>query len=770
MALALLAGSFVNAGCEAILGLGGETAAEDAGARRDAPSDAVEAGEPPGAAVVVASNNVATNWCAVTAGGDVECWGNNESGELGDGTTTSSMTPVKVRALPGPAASVTTGVATVCALLRSGGVYCWGLGQDGELGNGTMSQLSSTAVAVHGLGSDVTSVSAGYGVGCAVKAGAVLCWGSGQVGLLGTDETNDALVPTPVPGLTSGVTSVSVGDSSACAVRDGAVLCWGGFDGHGELGNGTTSGSNEPVAVKGLPGGVTAVSVGVDFACALTKAGGVMCWGDGTSGTLGNGQLAVSPVPVQVQGLTRGVVAVSAGGDSSSAIRADGSVVTWGYAADGALGNGSAEPDSGIGGGAGGASSVPVAVKGLSGPAVSISTGQAPCVATTAGRVECWGITGESALVPVHVTALDQVKSVTAGGILSTGVFACAVEKVGAISCWGGNGAGQLGNGTNTSSAVPVLNAGVVEGATAVSAGNGGDFACGIASGIAYCWGNNDTGQLGNGTSVASSMPVAVQGLTTVTSLAAGGASACAIAAASPDAGAGGALYCWGDNRYGQLGDGTTTSSQVPVPVTGLTGGVVAVSAGVYSACAVLSDGTVDCWGENEMGQLGDGTEKTRLVPTKVVGMAAATSVSAGWYSTCAVMASGTIQCWGDNTFGELGDDSLTSSLTPVAVMGVPFGATQVSVGNTTACAVVGGGAQCWGFGAIGNGGSPALHYLFPAPVTGLTGVTSVATGDGFACAAAHGAAECWGINSIGELGNGGALDTFLPNPVPGFP
>jgi alpha-tubulin suppressor-like RCC1 family protein len=763
------------AACNAVFGLDGYESA-DGGAVDASPGDvSVESDSVPvmpgGAALVVASADAASYWCVVTVDGDVECWGENEVGELGDGTTTSSATPVKVKGLPEPATYVTIGTATTCALTKSGGVYCWGYGANGELGNDSNMMYSTTAVPVHGLASGVTSISCGNAVACAVQNGALLCWGDGQVQLLGTNQTTDALVPTRVPQLQEGVTSVSVGNWSACAIRDGAASCWGGFDRKGELGNNSTTGSNTPVPVQGLASGVGQVSVGsASFACALKNNGGVMCWGNGEAGELGSGQFAVSPVPVQVQGLETGVTALSAGSDSVTAVKEDGTVVAWGFATDGALGDG---PDSGlpIGNGLGSGSPVPVAVMGLSGP-LSVSTGRAPCVVTMSGGVACWGITAENAVTPVPVSALGNATAITTGGNLNPDLFACAVASNGNIQCWGGNGAGQLGNGTTTGSSVPVNNFNLPIG-IAVSASAEGTFACAVSSGAAYCWGDNSSGQLGNGGTTSSLMAVPVHGLPgKVLSVAAGYTSACAITTTGADSGAGGAAYCWGNNTFGQLGNNSTATSLVPVLVTGLDGGVTAISLGALSACALLVDGSVDCWGANETGQLGNGNQNTEFAPTPVAGLSgAAIAISAGWYSSCAVIAGGTIQCWGDNSWGELGGNGFNQSLVPVPVSNIGSGASQVSVGAQTACAIVGGGAVCWGSGPLGSNLLPEIQNDFPAGVTGLgSGVSAIATGLLSACAIVNQNVQCWGLNTAGQIGNGGAIDESVPTPVAGFP
>jgi trimeric autotransporter adhesin len=200
----------------------------------------------------------------------------------------------------------------------------------------------------------------------------------------------------------------------------------------------------------------------------------------------------------------------------------------------------------------------------------------------------------------------------------------------------------------------------------------------------------------------------------------------------------------------------------------GLTSGVKAVSVGVFFACAILADGSVDCWGNNDSAQLGNGTVKGTLVPLPVTGLTGATSISTGWYASCAV-ASGAVMCWGDNDTGQLGDSSMTASYVPVQVSGLTTGATQVSMGQESACAVVSGGAQCWGGLALGYGlGEPVDA---PVQVTGMTsGVTMVAVGTGTACGIANGVAQCWGYNTAGELGDGAATNDLSAKAVAGFP
>lgn len=358
-----------------------------------------------------------------------------------------------------------------------------------------------------------------------------------------------------VNGAVLHVTQMSAGGTHTCAVTtQGGAMCWGANE-SGQLGNNSTTQSLVPVSVYGLDTDVASISAGASHTCAVTKTGGAKCWGYNGFGRLGNNSTAQSLVPVNVSGLASGVAQVVAAGGSSCALTTSGAVYCWGYNAFGQLGNNSTIP-----------SPVPVAVYGM-------SSGVAR-------------ITGSS-------------------------LHACALTTAGGAYCWGYNNSGQLGNNSLTNSTVPVSVSGLTSGVAQVAAGN--SFTCAVTtSGGAKCWGLNSDSRLGNNSTANSSVPVDVYGLASgVASLATGYNSSCAVTVA-------GGVKCWGINYLGQLGNGTTTLSKVPVDVYGLTAGVTAVAVGSDHSCVTTTSGSMKCWGYNAKGPLGNNTTTSSSRPVDV--------------------------------------------------------------------------------------------------------------------------------------------------------
>lgn len=322
------------------------------------------------------------------------------------------------------------------------------------------------------------------------------------------------------------------------------------------------------------------------------------------------------------------------------------------------------------------------------------------CARKTDGTLWCWGsgVAGQlgdgttlDKLLPVQVTALGtDVAEVAAGGFQT-----CARKTDGTLWCWGDNAYGQLGDGTTVDRLSPVqvtaLGTDVIQVAVATS------HTCARkADSSLWCWGGNASGKLGDGTTVSKSSPTQVTSLgTTVADIAVGASYTCARKTE-------GSLWCWGNNSYGQLGDGTTASKSSPVQVTALGPEVAEVALGTSHTCARKNDGSLWCWGFNNAGQLGDGTVISKSSPAQIApGIA---GVAAGGFYTCATKSDGSLWCWGANGSGQLGDATTVDKPSPVQVSALGSDVAQLVAGNDHACVTKNGDGSLWCWGANGSG------------------------------------------------------------------
>lgn len=647
--------------------------------------------------------------CAVVNGG-ARCWGDNASGELGNGTTKSTASPVAVTGLnSGVTVVVTSGgggaypnLSHSCAIVN-GGAQCWGDNTYGELGDGTVNP-SATPVPVTGLSSGVTAITAGEYHTCAIVNAAAVCWGSNYYQQLGTGNTTDSHAPVAVTGLGSGVTAIAAGYDRTCAIVNGAAQCWGSSF-YGELGGATSDGN--PGNVTGLNSGVLAISSGDWHTCVVVSNDAthpVKCWGLNSSGQLGDTSAinSSSPVNVSLVSLAPGdsVNAIAAGGHQTCALVTRSTITKlqcWGDNEFGELGLGGLPIEN----------PVPSTVSGLTSNVSTISTGSSAShnCAVVGGAARCWGANGGGQLgsgslvdssLPQPVSTLSSgVSSVTTGSQHS-----CAIVN-GSAQCWGTGIYGALGS-ANTSSVSPVVVTGLTSGVTKITAGSA--HTCAIVSGGAQCWGYNHQGQLGNGSTMDSSTPVAVQGLASgVTAIAAGDFYTCAVV--------NGGVVCWGDDFLGELGNGTMSSTPVTVPVavTGLDSGATAVAAGGTHTCAIVNGGA-QCWGDNYSGDVGNGTTSHfKTTPVAVTGLSSGvTGIVAGAFHTCAIV-SGGVQCWGDNNEGELGYGAVTVGAVhslPIPIPTLSSGVISIGATATNTCALLSSGAeQCWGDDRQGQSG-----------------------------------------------------------------
>ena len=414
---------------------------------------------------------------------------------------------------------------------------------------GTLSG-TTTATAANGVAtfSDLSIDKPGTGYTLAVSAGGL------------TDATSTAFnIVAPLTFTAVAAGGAGQGSHTCGVTTDGAIYCWG-FNGRGQLGDGTHTDRFVPTLVQG-PAGVTfqAVSAGGQHTCAVASTGDAYCWGRNEFGRLGDGTVLDRATPVRV--------AAPAG-------------VTFAYVGTGA--------------------------------------GYSCGLAATGGSAYCWGShsagelgdnSGADQLSPVLVQAPAGVTFTT----LTTGFFhSCGLATNGVVYCWGANASGQLGDNTTVDKPVPVP-VGAPAGVTFATLDAGYVHTCAVTpAGAAYCWGDNGSGELGDNTTVGKLVPTAVQGAIQFALVSGGGDHSCGVTTT-------GKGYCWGGNEAGQIGDNTTLDRLVPAANAGnLTLSIPAPGNGHSCAVATGTSATVYCWGSNAHGQLGDGTTSQRLVPTRV--------------------------------------------------------------------------------------------------------------------------------------------------------
>jgi alpha-tubulin suppressor-like RCC1 family protein len=700
----------------------------------------------------LSSSNAHT--CAVLDDGTVRCWGDNTYGQIGDGTTlTPKLAAVQVSGLAN-IISVSAGYSHTCALHAFGAVFCWGDNTYGEVGDGTSNNRKLTPVQVKGL-DNVTAVAAGQGFTCGLRAnGTVWCWGNSLFGELGngtSGTTAGSLTPVQVK-TTSPAIAVTAGQFHACALlldsHSGAIVqCWGSNQ-KGQLGDGTYQLRSVPVTVAGL-NDVLDVAAGAQHTCALVVSSGVQCWGTNADGQIGVLSLGSVPTPAPVvvvpsiptPQLLTNAVAISAGGNHSCAILADGSIRCWGDDTYGQLGDSLTNNQRFV---------ANTAVLGINDGLEIVSGAKHTCAIDTVSFTgRCWGdnTTGQlgngtknPASIPNTVAGVPGITGIGGRGIRAEFDRTCARRGNGTFACWGDP------EGPNPVSLFPVSDT--------VSLALGSGLTCAVqSSGIAFCpfdfepdthrgfpentlsmslFGDHQCSIGAGGASVCVGFDQLAQtrsGLSRTAMIATGSGYACGLLVD-------GTVHCWGDNTAGQLGIGSVGGFFTsPVQVQGLSS-IVAITASTSGSsfmCALSAIGTVSCWGAGGQGQLGNGN----ILPAQpfaqpVFGITNAVAVTAGASHACALLADGSAQCWGSDSSLQLGGRDTTSiQTTPVPV---------ISSIRTI------------------NG----LTFAFP-----LSAVAAISAGYSHTCSIqASGQPLCWGDNSVGEIGNGTQSTTLVARPT----
>jgi alpha-tubulin suppressor-like RCC1 family protein len=654
--------------------------------------------------------------CSLMDDGSVYCWGLNDNGQLGLGNTTDQYLPTKVLLPPGRTAlAISAGTSHACAILDDKSIKCWGNNDYGQIGDGTTDDRTSpSSVILSGI-NDPIQISAGYDSTCALfDDGSIQCWGNNVNGQLGIGSTTQSNSPQSLSSISHlQASSIDVGNNYACALfHDGAPRCWG-LGTSGQLGTGSTVSSNSPQLVKGYEEGINQsiiISQGSESSIPIHIAG----W-DYTSsvfGTLptGIGWNNMTNSLELTNLLTVGNYSVSITfsiGSYSIVVTADFEIIEridqWSDRVSSHT-HGMAMIDDME-------SHIPVDLDVGNGYLCYISlTNLNYCQgANSNGQL---GDTSSSAkTTPSEIYGFEQpLKSI------STGVrHTCGIDYDGSLYCWGANDQGELGQGNTGTSANPYRAEVTVENnglennrALQVSVGN--DHTCSIFDDLQlYCWGYNYYGQLGIGstTQQTRSQVVNMPDNLRVTDISLGSSHTCAIVN-------NGSVYCWGRGDSGQLGDNSTINSQVPV-YTQLPQGrtAIAISSGATHSCAILDNNSIYCWGKNNYGQLGIGsTPSYSLLPVFVDMPTSSVPVqlSLGTDFTCTVLNNGSAYCWGYNSHNQVEgpvDNVQPSSITSPLYLNLETNYKIISVssgGGNTACAIIENGEiTCWGSTSSGK-------------------------------------------------------------------
>lgn len=633
---------------------------------------------------------------AVARDGTVWAWGENWDGQLGVGHFEPLLQPVQVLGLDRVTA-VAAGSYHSVALDADGQLWAWGYNGAGQLA----SDMAGAAVPYPiDLPAAVVAVSSGRYHNLAITAdGGVWAWGENYKGQAGRDPAVYSAVFEPYRLDVSGVVQVfAYSDSSFLLHADGTVSAFGRND-EGMLGVGHDDDIHVPETVANLTD-VIQVAAGDDHALALTSTGEVFVWGEGAQ--LGMGSMAATTFEPQVHPELSDVKWIAASEYRSVVVTGDGAVLAWGDVTQ-EMGNSASASFS----------YEPVPAAHID-SAVAVFAGYEHTVAVLAdGSLVAWGFNDEmqlgSSLPLAYAEFVPNLVQQPVAMVRSSWYNnALALLTDGTVLGWGNGYTGVAEAGLTGRVAVPTPVDPLTD-IVAVEVGAGFSLALTDAGNV-WSWGAAGYGRLGHGDNQARAQPELISGLSDVVQIAAGDSHSLAVDES-------GAVWAWGRNTYGQLGNGSTTNSSTPVNVAGLTSRVIFVAAGANHSLAVDEHGAVWAWGRNNYGQLGQGNTTDLDVPTQVAAITdAARSVTASTSSSYVLMDDGAVWAMGYNSRGRLGDGTTVTRYVPVAIAGLPADVTDISATDGSVLAITGSGDLFgWGDNSYGQFG---VQYptVFPAP------------------------------------------------------
>jgi len=726
---------------------------------------------------------------AITSTGALFAWGYNGYGNLGDNTTVDKTSPVQIGTSSWSAVAVNMPASALynytTGILSNGTLYTWGSNQYGQLAdNSTVSKsspvlLSTLADTVTGSSlPSWTSVSAGASGGAAITTtGALWTWGSGTYGALGDNTTTTKSTAARIG--TSSWSVVSAGNNNTKAIDiTGNLYAWG-LNTSGQLGDRSVTSRSSPVLVTAYNEALnvysswTAVSAGTNYTTAIDTTGALYGWGYNAYGQLGNNSTTnnISPVKIGSSSWTK----VAAGDLHTMGIDINSRLYGWGYNGLGNLGDNTVTTRSS-----------PVQIGTSSWTTVAVSNGSSFTTAINlTGNLFAWGFNSSYQLG--DGTTITRSSPVTVSNVYNEttyvysswsavavgGTHTAAITSARALFAWGLNNVGQLGDGTTINKFSPVQIG--TDSWSSVALGNSYTTAINTI-GRLFTWGQNTSGQLGDGTTISKSSPVIIQQANTSTTISStwsevsrGLNNSHTLAIRAEDS----TLWAWGQNSVGNLGDGTTISKSTPIQIgsnldtpTGYRtwSKVSAGGFGVVNAmsAAIDSTGALWTWGSSASGQLGDNAGVSKSSPAKI-GTSSWSAVSVGYSNVLAIDTNGRLYAWGDNAVGQLGDGTLVAKSSPVQIGTSSW--SMVSCGDSRGAAIdINGRLFMWGNNSLGQlGDNTSAGKSSPVQI----GTSSwILISVGFSTTAAidtTGALYTWGWNASGFMGDGTTINKSSP-------
>ncbi|MEZ3158253.1 Ig-like domain-containing protein [Microbacterium sp. BWR-S6Y] len=761
------------------------------------------------------SNGVSGTAALTVLGANAYALGQNTGGLAGTGSSATQVSPAAqlTRAFPSPVVSLSAAATFSLALLKDGTVWAVGNNDSGQLGDGTNTSRTTWAPVpdLTGVKQIVAAGSSGYAL---LSDGSVKAWGLNTGSQLGDGSSTNRNVPVSVSGITSATQIAASATNGMACLSDGTVNIWGD-NSHGQFGNGTTSSSNYPQTASVITDAVEVATI--EGSCyARSSSGTIYSWGSNSNGAMGTGlPLANITRPGRVSGITT-ATQISAGRFNPYALLSDGTIRSWGRGADNALGNGSTNN-----------ATTPVTVSGITTAVQVVGGNRTAWALLKDGTIKAWGSANTSdstygqlgdpntttAPTPITVNGTSRVTQLAGSSSAST-LFLIVGDPVvtvsanptivaaGATSTITGHANGAAygsvmsgqpisfsasadpsatvsvspasattdssGNATSTLTVSDSwTTAGTTITATATSNGVSGTAALTVLGANAYALGQNTGGLAGTGSSATQVSPAAQLTRAFPSPVVSLSAAATFSLALLKD----GTVWAVGNNDSGQLGDGTNTSRTTWAPVPDLTGVKQIVAAG-SSGYALLSDGSVKAWGLNTGSQLGDGSSTNRNVPVSVSGITSATQIAASATNGMACLSDGTVNIWGDNSHGQFGNGTTSSSNYPQTASVITDAVEVATIEGSCYARSSSGTIYSWGSnsnGAMGTG-LPLANITRPGRVSGITTATQISAGrfNPYALLS-DGTIRSWGRGADNALGNGSTNNATTPVTVSGI-